>query len=139
MKLGEKKEWLDGISRHFTNYISCSVSVANFIACQFALESDFGQSSIARNANNFGGMKKACLRPTTAMSEYKGHADYMCVREFYDDYCFWLCWNHFTQKELSHVELFVDHLSISGYCPASSYIASIRDIYNQFYVQPINI
>ena len=60
-----------------------------FIACQFALESNFGTSQLARNRNNFCGMKTPLVRISSANNAGKpleAYASYSSLNDCVDDY-----------------------------------------------------
>lgn len=98
------------------------------IACQFALESDFGKSRLAVGQNNYCGMKVPALRVTTCISptlEVGGFASYNSFEDCITDYLIWLAYNKvnsYSQWEMS----------LRTYCPESDYLRRIYSIYNQF-------
>ena len=110
-----------------------SYEVSNFIACQFALESDFGESRIACENRNFCGMKLPSIRPTSATGMWSGHAVYNSFLHCVEDYFYWLVYSRFTQEELNDLDAFKAHLAKSGYCPASDYVERIDNLYKQYY------
>lgn len=112
-----------------------SLNVRRFIACQFALESDFGHSASALCNNNFCGMKVPSLRITLALnlSEKNTFACFAGITSCVHDYLLWLQSNRFTRSELSNVDSFVRHLDYSGYCPEFDYIFKIQNLYSQYY------
>lgn len=105
--------------------------VADWIGCQFAMESNYGQSRIARERNNFCGMKVPSIRPSlnTALS---GFASYDSFESCCIDYMLLLAYNRFGYNQLSDVELFTLRLKAVNYCPEQDYIQSITNLYNQF-------
>lgn len=107
--------------------------VRKFIACQFALESDFGESAIARENYNYCGMKLPSSRPTSAVGMWRGHAVYNNIHRCIDDYFYWLLYNRFTQLELNDLFAFKSHLAKSGYCPSSDYVERIDNLFKQYY------
>ena len=122
-------------------FLCCCLEVTEFIACQFALESDYGKSSLALNANNLCGMKKPFSRiglfevdeitgnPCQTESGFVMYVNSdFCIL----DYLMWLSYQHFTQDEMNNLSLFVIHLRNSGYCPEKGYIDIIQSIYQQF-------
>lgn len=99
------------------------------IACQFALESDFGRSRLAVSSNNHCGMKVPVLRVTTAtnISSYDvgSFASYDSFESCLSDYLIWLAYNKvnsYSQWEKS----------LRIYCPESDYYNRINSIYKQF-------
>lgn len=109
--------------------------VRRFIACQFALESDFGQSAFALCNNNYCGMKVASFRLTLALnlSEKGQFARFAGITSCVHDYLLWLQSNKFSRAELDNLGLFVSHLKFSGYCPEFDYIDKITLLYHKFY------
>lgn len=110
----------------------CSPEVALFIASQFALESNFGRSVIAKENCNICGMKFPKLRVTTALWENRGHAVYHTTYFCVVDYFLWLSRFDFTQRDLIDLERFKSRLEKSNYCPSILYIESIESIYDTY-------
>ncbi|KAK6051237.1 mannosyl-glycoprotein endo-beta-N-acetylglucosaminidase [Cooperia oncophora] len=111
------------------------LDVKRYIACQFALESDFGESPMALCLNNYCGMKVAKLRITLAMNldEVLKFAKYSGIYSCVLDYLLWLQSNRFTRQELNTLELFIKHLYLSRYCPEPGYENKINTLYKQYY------
>lgn len=113
-----------------------SLDVARFIACQFALESDFGDSPVAIDNHNFGGMKIPSYRISAGCSRHdNSHPVYLQfadARSFMIDYFYRCAWYHFDLRSLKNLDDFKRELCNSGYCPEKSYISRIESIYNQF-------
>lgn len=134
MTKNQKSLYLDGICQLFYLYLpDASIDVTNFIACQFALESNFGNSRLAIHYNNHCGMKAPFTRPTTNY-ESDSFAHFKDVESCVIDYCYWLCYNRVTQYQLQNLDLFISRLDELGYCPDDDYISKIEDIYIQFCV-----
>ena len=112
-----------------------SIEVKRFIACQFALESDFGTSSFALCNNNYCGMKVASFRLTLALNieEKCQFAQFAGITSCVHDYLLWLQSNKFSRAELVNLGLFVQHLKVSGYCPEYDYIDKIERLYHKYY------
>ena len=116
-------EFVSYYSDLFQGFGYCK-SVSDFIACQFALESDFGKSDIAKFNLNFCGMKHPALRPTFSVCQKRGFALYYGCRDSVYDYLLWLSWHRFTvQMDLDE---FRTRLKAKGYCPESDYITKIN-------------
>ncbi len=128
-----KEVFLRNYANIIFDLLHCSVDVAFFIACQFALESSFGTSAIAKENFNLCGMRVPAIRPTTCIGVNRAHAKYADYLHCCIDYCLWLSYNAFSQKILSDVDKFRDKLFTSGYCPETGYSGRIMSIYNQFY------
>ena len=118
------------LPEHFDN------EVRKFIACQFALESDFGQSSLARCNHNFCGMKVPSLRLTlcsnASSKDYYSFAVYSGITYCVHDYLIWLVYNKFNRIEYNSVDAFARHLKYSNYCPDDDYVEKIWSIYYQY-------
>ena len=110
----------------------CSPEVALFIASQFALESNFGRSDIAKQNCNVCGMKMPKIRITTALWENLHHAVYSTTNLCVTDYFFWLSRFDFNQRDLVDLERFKSRLEKSNYCPSFRYIESIESIYDTY-------
>ena len=98
------------------------------IACQFALESDFGKSRLAIGQNNFSGMKVPALRITTCISptlEVGGFATYNSFEDCLCDFLIWLAYNRVN----SYTEW---ETALRHYCPEADYYNRINSIYKQF-------
>lgn len=107
-------------------------AVALFIACQFALESDYGRSSIAQ-FNNLCGMRFPSFRPTLAKSKTNGgFAIYDSVDDCIQDYMLRNCIFSPSGKVFTDVKRFSIFIYSSGYCPERDYIKrieNVRDLY----------
>lgn len=98
------------------------------IACQFALESDFGRSRIAVSHNNHCGMKVPVLRVTTTTSSCLDVGSFASFDSFEScicDYLLWLAYN-----KVNSYSQWENALRI--YCPESDYLNRINSIYKQF-------
>lgn len=113
--------------------LSCSLNVRHYIACQFALESDFGNSAIAKDNNNLCGMRPPVVRPTLCIDTNRAHAVYFSRSASITDYVLWLAYNKFTQRELNDLELFKLHLEKANYNSSENYIAAIDRIYQKMF------
>ena len=112
-----------------------SLEVKRFIACQFALESNFGSSAFAKCRNNYCGMKVPVLRVSLVRNlDEKGEfATYFGITYCVHDYLLWLSSNKFTKEQRYDLFDFTQHLKVSGYCPESDYISKIQSIYSTYY------
>ncbi len=111
---------------------NCSAEVALFIASQFALESNFGRSDIAKENCNICGMLLSRFRITTALWVNRGHAVYLSTLYCVIDYFLWLSRFDFNQRDLVDLECFKTRLQKSNYCPSKRYIDSIESIYDTY-------
>lgn len=130
-----KLDFINRVRQHWLlrNFVF-SPDVLDFIACQFALESDFGTSSLALTRNNFCGMKVPYKRLTYRICSIKP-SDGFCAYSSFDncilDYVSWLFYNRPYQNALQSVDAFKIFLRNSGYCPEKGYIDLIDSIYKQ--------
>lgn len=111
-----------------------SSDVADYIGCQFALESAFGRSPLALNHHNYCGMKCPLVRVSVA-DNYQNQSDkwayYSSLEQCICDFMFCLCYHQplFTAFEsISQYTFFIK----GWYCPENSYINKIQSIYTQF-------
>lgn len=105
-----------------------------FIACQFALESNYGSSNLAKVQKNYCGMKNPLVRPSTSVTRGDGQQHYACY--MYRIHCivdYFLCLSYHRPlaKELENLDLFKSFLK-KFYCPEKDYIDKINSIYQQF-------
>lgn len=135
-KVDFKLQYINSIAYNsiFPDFISNDVLW--FIGCQFALESDFGRSLLAKSQCNHSGMKKPLRRISYSNLESNmKFAVYSTVSDCIADYLLWLVNNNFTQAAMSDLSLFKVKLRISGYCPEKGYIEKIENIFNQTYLK----
>ena len=122
-------DWLTRI--YSSGFFSLQVSM--FIACQFALESDFGCSKLATEHNNYCGMKiphRRCFYGVRLDGcQFAHYASSNCCIH---DYISWVMFNRPLTFNLHDVESFKLFLRDSGYCPEKDYISRITNIFNQF-------
>lgn len=105
--------------------------VADWIGCQFALESAFGNSRIAKVKNNLCGMKVPSVRPSLNVG-VSGFATYKSIQHCIIDYVLLLSYNHFGYVQLSNLDCFLAKLQACHYCDDDGYYDSISNIYKQF-------
>lgn len=106
--------------------------VADWIGCQFALESSFGNSRIAKVKNNYCGMKVPHLRPSLNQNLGSGFATYDSLEDCCTDYVLLLSYNHFTYTQLSNLDCFLARFKTIHYCDEESYLDAINNIYKIF-------
>ena len=123
------KQWCNYICDTYTNL---SNDVALFISCQFALESNFGESELATNYNNITGMRRALVRPSTCR-EIKGSyfAAYSSLVDCVADYFLCLAFHRLEHCDLCSVKAFIPAIN-KWYCLEKDYIHKITQIYNNF-------
>lgn len=128
----EKRKFVDEIVEQLLIYCpQMSADVALFVACQFALESNFGKSRIAKTRNNLCGMRVPIARLSNNQSSV-GFASYHSVIDCVIDYVYWLAWNHFGCVILFNLDSFTRQLIAKNYCPDKDYIDRIYSIYHSF-------
>lgn len=115
-------------------YPTCfSVDVAQFIGCQFGLESNFGMSDLAIMNNNHCGMKQTHSRLSTQLSSDGSNkfGSYITFSSCLVDYVLCLVSHNITRTQTLDLGKF--KVSIKGwYCPDKDYIDKINKIFNQF-------
>lgn len=125
----------------YLDYIRCQISnilpylpeqVCAFIACQSALETNFGRSRIAIENNNLFGMKLPYSRPTCAVGEQFEHARYISQQFSIVDYVLWITYHKPLRSQMNSIESYSHFLTVNHYCPSPRYIQSILDIYEQY-------
>ena len=128
MRKIDKLSYVEEIATFFASF--CSADVAFFIGCQFALESNYGQSSLAFRHHNHCGMKEPHVRVTLSLpGTSSGFASYTSLMSCMIDYSLWLAYNKFTSLQLFKSELFKQRLVACGYCPEKDYVSLIQSIY----------
>lgn len=106
--------------------------VITFIACQFALESSFGTSRLAKECHNHCGMKAPLVRPSTALNRGVSvvFADYPNKYFCIVDYFLCLSYHQPLAKQLENLDLFKHFIKF--YCPEKDYVNKIINLFNQF-------
>lgn len=129
-----KNEFIQDVAILAENIFLCSQEVANYIASQIALESNFGQSRLSKLYNNETGMKFPKVRPTTAIYETeKQFAAYNKKADSILDLFIWCIWNKIKKEELHKIELYKTFIQKHGYCTDLDYTTRIDTIYNQYF------
>lgn len=106
------------------NIIDCIVAVA-------CLESDYGQSSLAKSQNNFFGMKSPKKRLTLNLDPSKVFATYTDIRSCVFDWFLWFVYNDGHKQNLFWSDDFFDWLVSCGYCPEPDYKTRLRSVFNR--------
>lgn len=114
--------------------VHCNVgeNVARYISCQFALESSFGTSRLAKSQHNFCGMKQPKYRINNSLFKEPEFASYLSLTDCCIDFLFWMLYNHATEDVFHSVNAYCEFIVVKGYCPASDYIDRIDSIYKQY-------
>ena len=105
--------------------------VAIYIACQFALESKFGTSRLAKEQNNIAGMKSPKARPTTCIDNSDTFAKYSSIENCVIDYFLCLAYHKTIRFDFVSIPRFIASV-MPWYCPESDYTSKIQFIYSQF-------
>lgn len=137
----EQFDFVKNVSSLLQTIFRVQEEVADFIGCQFALESNFGQSSLAKTYHNYCGMKTPLVRVSVA-SNYRDSVEKWAR---YDDllhcvYDFMFCLAY--RKPISAVFETINHYQsfIAGwYCPEKSYLPKINQIYQSFIKSKQNV
>lgn len=112
-----------------------SSDVRLFIACQFALESDFGHSSLCARNCNHSGMKVPRRRLTTAINidvPLDTFAKYVSLSDCVLDYVLWCQFARIGLDAQADVPSFITFLNDNKYCHDKGYTDRILSIFNQF-------
>lgn len=129
-----RKCFLESVSySHVLREFITNEDVRNFIACQFALESNFGCSALARRRYNFCGMKLPKSRLFYGYECSDSFAKYNSLNDCVKDYVSWVLYNRPSRGVVSSVDCYSNWLESKGYCPEKDYVDKIRVIYNQYY------
>lgn len=132
MSRSDKLVFVDSVVNYLRIYLpDASDEVRYWIACQFALESNFGLSYQAKKNNNYDGMKIPQIRPSLNTALAGSFSAFTSLECCVIDYCYYLCYNHVTRYQLFHLELFTARLKSLKYCPDSDYIDKVNSLFNQ--------
>lgn len=127
-----QRNWIVNFSNNIILQHFFSRDVCVYIACQFALESNFGDSDLAIKHFNYCGMKVPHRRANKSIDNTHTFARYSSFNDCVVDYILWVFYNRPYQPALEHVGSFRLFLRDSGYCPEKDYLSKIDNIYNQF-------
>lgn len=130
-------KFIDSIVEMIVNrFIYVNLEIAQFIACQSALETAYGQSRIYFENHNLFGMRVPKVRLSNCVGEKYGHAvysDYLC--SLYD-FFYWLQFNGFSQKDLfGKYEAYVKKFRSSPFNPSPHYVDLIISILTNYKIQ----
>lgn len=122
---------VSAIIRTFSQF---SADVADWISCQFALESSFGESALAHANNNFCGMKNPLVRISTAVLAGDSNvawAQYADLLACCIDYLLCIQYHKPITRDYDSIEHYASFIS-KFYCPEKGYIERVNLIYSQF-------
>ena len=111
--------------------------VIAFIACQFALESNYGTSSLAKIQRNHCGMRNPMVRPSTSLVRGDGTQQFAAYRSRLDciiDYFLCITFQKPFAKVIENLDMYKTFIG-KFYCPEKGYIDRINKIYQQFKTQ----
>lgn len=127
----------EGFLHYISSMLPCSIcsEVRHYIACQFALESNFGCSGFACCSHNLCGMRVPSVRLTYCLNhDDKGNfAKYLNEFQCISDYVLYLQALKYGKFELNSVVGFRKKLGLVGYCPDLGYLDRIDSIYRQYF------
>ena len=127
-----KKQFIEKWSNFILdNFRLVSKDVAIYIACQFAVESAFGTSRLAKEQNNIAGMKSPQARPTTCIDCSKDFASYSSMENCVIDFFLCLAYHKTIKFDFVSISRFKSAV-MSWYCPETDYTSKIQFIYSQF-------
>lgn len=122
------------VSDRISHYSQFPEDVCFWSACQFALESSFGESSLAHSNMNFCGMKNPLVRISSAIHCGNGNyhwAQFIDLDSCVVDYLLCLQYHRPISTNYDTIEHFASFIS-KFYCPERDYIDKINSIYSQF-------
>lgn len=135
MSKTEKLNFLTKVVQYLSRYTNISQEVRKVIACQFALECNFGNSIQVVEKNNYCGMHVPTSRPTLALNAGKfilyPFAAYSNLSTCIEDYILCISFQRPCRKDLEDVNSFLEFIKF--YCPDKYYSERIRSIYNQYF------
>lgn len=108
-----------------------SPDVAEYIACQFALESNFGNSKLAKEQNNITGMRRPLVRPTCSLDTQTHFATYQNQSFGVLDFLLCLSFHKLQAYNLDTIKHY-KAATEKWYCPERDYHTKIQFIYSQF-------
>lgn len=130
----EKLSFIDSVRKNpFLRMFVAGQDVRDYIACQFALESNFGTSSLAKCRNNLCGMRIPNRRIYYGLpiEHDDGFASYDSTCNCIIDFISWILYNRPYKYDLISLSNFKIFLRNTGYCPEKDYIDKINFIYSQ--------
>lgn len=129
----DQLDFIEKVSSILRSVYHVHDEVADFIGCQFALESSFGRSSLAVNHHNYCGMKCPLVRVSVA-NNYQNPvdkwADYSSLEQCICDYMFCLAYRRPLSLSFETINHFIYFIK-GWYCPEKSYTDKINSLYVQ--------
>ena len=126
--------YIKDIQSRISGYYKLNDEISLYIACQFALESQYGKSTLVIAYNNHCGMRVPFVRISTAINQgnaKESFAHYICLKACISDYILCLQYHRPLRKDLEDLDLFKAFIR-KFYCPERDYIDKVNKIYQQF-------
>ncbi|MBO7734947.1 MAG: glucosaminidase domain-containing protein [Methanobrevibacter sp.] len=111
-----------------------SYDVTLFIACQSALETNYGTSDLCRLFKNYFGMRNPMSRPSTSKVWGNCQFEWANFNSCYSsivDYFLCVAYRKPLAKELENLDLFKYFIK-NWYCPEKDYIEKVSNIMSNF-------
>lgn len=134
--MSEKYSFLSEV-RAWVKTFGFTEDVAFFIACQFALESDFGNSVLVHKYHNYCGMRCPLVRLSTALNAGDASstwASYYSLADCVTDFILCLQYHRPLSDIKDNIAAYCRFIS-RFYCPERDYISKINTIYSQFKIK----
>lgn len=128
-----KKQFLSKVFDLCKERFLLNDEVSLFIACQFALESDFGRSRLAVDCNNFCGMKSPEHRLSISVGSSGLFNVYSSLEQCVADYLARQNYFGIKKRDIKDIDSYSKFLRKSNYCSEPYYIDSIKAIYSNYY------
>lgn len=127
-----KKDFIEMLIPEFRKFGFCQ-EVSEFIACQFALESNFGRSHLSTLYNNMCGMRMPLVRITTAIAKdvNSGFAIYSSIHDCIIDYMLCLQYHRPMSDIRESIERFKFFIK-NWYCPEVDYLNKITKLLKSY-------
>lgn len=133
--MNENAKFVRSMFVHISRYVA-SPEVCLFMACQSALECDFGRSELALCVSNMFGMKPPKRRYTTSVGSYRvgvvDYARYSSVHSSVVDFIFRHIACGATNYDFSSIGAYKAFLKRSKYASDSNYLSKIYGLFNQY-------
>lgn len=130
-----RKLFVQTVSKFLVVHFNFCQEVADFIGCQFALESGFGNSRLCLEDNNYCGMKRSLVRISTRLRgesfESKTFSVYLTLEDCIIDFVLLLQYRRPLSTNLDTIAHYCAFIK-GWYCPERDYIDKIQSIYSQF-------
>lgn len=132
--------FIQNVSSILQEHFRLKEEVADFIGCQFALESSYGESSLVKTHSNYCGMKTPLVRVSVALNYrdlFDKWARYSSLLNCIYDFMFCLAYHKPLTSTFETIKHYSDFIR-NWYCPENSYIPKINQIYQSFLQSKLN-